>query len=94
MLSDLIYKFQNRNSKKNLKEQIKKLDERFQELRKETLGNNSLGWITLSTYTIGGSSTTRKTDDSLQGQLNDIREYLGLDYSESKLAPKPKEEKK
>jgi hypothetical protein len=94
MIDNLVYKFQNRNSKKNLKKEIKRLEEQILDLRKETIGNNRNGWITFSTYSIGGSNTKKQSDDSLYGQLNDIREFLGIDYEESKLAPKPKEENK
>lgn len=98
MFDNLVYKFRNRNSKKNLKKQVeqlsKDLNEKFNDLRKETLGNNSMGWITFSTYSFDGSSSKRKSDDSLRGQINDLRDYLGIDYSDSQLAPKPKEEKK
>lgn len=93
MFDNIIYKYKNRNSKKNLKQKLEKIEKQFQELRKETLGTNSMGWVTFSTYTIGGNSHKKQADDSLQGQLNELRDYLGIEYQESKLVPKPKDSK-
>lgn len=94
MFENISYKFQNRNSKKNLKAQLKELEERLHGLRKETLGENSMGWITFSTYSTTGNSHKQRPDESLQGQINALREYLGVEYSDSKLVSKPKEEEK
>lgn len=65
MFENISYKFKNRNSKKNLKEKLKKLEETIHELRKETLGNNSMGWFTFGTYSVGGNSHKQESDDSL-----------------------------
>lgn len=95
MFENISYRFRNRNSKKNLKAKLERLDKAFQELRKETLGNNSIGWVTLSfSSATTGNSHKQTPDDSLQGQINELREYLGVEYSDSKLVPKPKEDNK
>lgn len=85
MIDGLTYKFKNRNSKKNLKKDIQKLREQLTDLRHETIGQNRNGWITF------GYSTPKH--DSLNKKIDDLHDYLGIDYAESKLAPKPKEKK-
>ena len=90
MFDTLRYKFRNRNSKKNLLKKVKELEDRFSKLRKETLGNNSMGWVTFSAY---GTKPKKYTDDSLQGQINDLRTFLDISYTEETLAPNPKEDK-
>lgn len=88
MLDNLTYKFKNRNSKKNLKKEIEKLREQIIDLRHETIGKNRNGWITFTTL---GSKP--EEDDSLYQKVIDLQEYLGIEYSESKLAIKPKTRK-
>lgn len=83
MFENVTYKFQNRNSKKNLKKQVEKLNKALDDLRHETIGYNRNGWINFG--------HTEK-DTSLYQKYEDICEYLGIDYSEKKLVPKPKED--
>lgn len=83
MLDTLVYKFKNRNSKKNLKKEIERLDKRIKDLRMDALGNT--GWIYF------GDNPPK--DESLRKQINDIRAYLDIAYSDSKLEVKPKEGK-
>jgi radical SAM superfamily enzyme YgiQ (UPF0313 family) len=86
MLDNLRYSFQHRNSKKNLMKKVKELKEDLRELERKTVG--------LSEWVISfGVADTDKTK-SLKEELIELREYLGIDYAEKKLIPKPKEEKK
>lgn len=84
MFDTIRYNFKNRNSKKNLQKRYKELGERLQDLRNETIGYNRNGWIHFG---------EKVNDDSLYKQLEDIREYLGIDYNSKSLAPKKKEKK-
>ncbi len=85
MLENISYRFKNRNSKKNLKLAIKKLNEDLVTLRHETIGQNRNGWITW------GFEAPKYP--SVNDRIDDILDYLGVDYTEKKLAPKPKEKK-
>ena len=88
MFDNLMYKFSNRNSKKNLKAKVEKLSKELDKLAEDTLGRNRYGYITFS---LNGKLPK---DESLQTQITELRDYLGIAYTEEKLAPKPKEEKK
>lgn len=87
MFDNLMYKFSNRNSKKNLKKQVEGLKKELRELSSDTLGPNRNGYWTLS-------FGKQERDESLQTQINELRDYLGIAYTQEKLAPKPKEESK
>lgn len=84
MFGNLIYKFKTRNSNKRLKANLKRLDERVDELQREVSGNRGIIYLGM----------TPPEDNSLLTKINNIHEYLGVEYSERKLAPKPKEEEK
>lgn len=92
MFENLIYKYQKRNSNKNLKAEIRDLKKSFNDLREETMGSNSFGYYTFSV--LGQTNTVPHKDDSLATQVKDIRDHLGLTYEQAKLAPKPVEKKK
>ena len=85
MLDNISYKFKHRNSKKNLKKDIRELQKQLADLRHETIGQNKNGWITFGYEPPKYKSLNRKIDD--------LYDYLNVDYVESKLAPKAKEEK-
>lgn len=88
MFRNLKYHFENRTTKKSLKKDIKDLEKEVSKLYKE-MGRGREGWITFGVF-----GTPLEKDESLQAQLNELRDYLGIDYAEKKLGPKPKEEKK
>ena len=88
MFAELKYKYQNRNSKKNLKIRIDNLQETVNQLRRDTLGSRS-GFITW-----GANNVKPQPDNSLDGRINDITRYLGIEYEGVKLTPKPKAAKK
>lgn len=87
MLDNIKYWNKNRNSKKNLLEKLNRLSKELNELTDETLGRNRSGYYAFS---IGAKLPK---DESLQTQIKELRDYLGIAYTEEKLAPKPKEEK-
>lgn len=85
MFEELKYRFRSRNSNKNIKSELKKLQEQLSYLHKETIGHNRGGWVAFDVY---GSKPEK--DDSLYQKIEDLFDYLGIDYSETKLVLKPK----